>query len=56
MRLLLLLVMCTGCAASRIENPYVKETLTSPDGTVRVIESSANWIEGGTVEQIKPKR
>jgi len=59
MRIFLLLpfLLLAGCVA-RIERPYVKETITSTDGTVRTIESSADKIEGAGMglDKLSPKR
>jgi hypothetical protein len=46
------LSLCSGCV-SRIDRPYIKETITSKDGTVRTIETSADKIEGGGVDVLK---
>lgn len=40
------LSLCSACVATRVEKPYVKETITSKDGTTRTIETSADFIEG----------
>ncbi len=56
MRVLLLLLMpavLAGCAANRIEKPYIVETTTAPDGTVTRRETSAESITGGTVDALK---
>lgn len=54
--LLLLLPLLAGCAASRVERPYTKETITAPDGTVTVRETSADHILGGKLDDIIPKK
>ncbi len=54
--LLLFLPLVCGCAANRIEKPYIVETTTAPDGTVTRKESSAESITGGTVEQLKTSK
>lgn len=39
-----------GCVASRIQKPYVKETITHKDGTVIVRETSADSIDNGGLD------
>lgn len=51
--LILLVALVTGCVASRIVNPYIKETITSKDGTTRTIETSADTIEGAGIDAMK---
>lgn len=47
------LLLCSGCAASRIEKPYIKETTTSRDGTITVRETTADSITGGTLDALR---
>ena len=42
------LSLCSGCGT--VERPYIKETVTSKDGTVRVIETSADRATGGGLD------
>jgi uncharacterized protein YceK len=45
------LSLCSGC--STVEKPYIKETITSKDGTVRTIESSADRATGAGLDAFR---
>ena len=54
----LLLCLCaalSGCVTSHVEKPYIKETITTKDGTITTRETSADSITGGTLEMLKRK-
>lgn len=46
------LLLCSGCV-THIVNPYIKETITSKDGTTRTIETSADQIDGAGIDAMK---